>query len=1599
MDEPEKFDISALRRSLEDARRDLLDLTPRNRLLNTVRRRTRSSSIEVLDELSGQIFRILVQEGREMSFLPRPESPDDSLHPDEQTPVVFDTDLVQPDEEEIGPDGVAARHVDNRLQTGMASPVLQKRLLRMYHDARTFEEEQGVNILFLALGFLRWYEDERSDRPRHAPLILVPVELDRPSARSRFRIRWSSQDIATNLSLQAKLRADFGIDLPDTPDNPEDIAPDAYFAAVHDAIETMPRWEVLADDMVLWFFSFAKLLMYRDLDPDNWPTEDNLTSRPLVNALLGDGFVYEPPLCGEDEKIDHLLPALNTLHVLDADSSQSLAIEEVKRGRNLIIQGPPGTGKSQTIANLIAAAVMDGKRVLFVAEKVAALAVVKRRLDNIGLGDMCLELHSNKAKKREVIQELGRTLDLSRPMIDDVVQTASQLEVTRTRLNAHCEMMHTPDQPSGLTPFQTIGSLVELRAAGVPTVEFGLPDAENWTAQEVRTRISILEELAEFVEEIGQPSQHQWRGVMLDASLPMDRQRLSERLPALLSAVRELIDAIQSLAGKVHYPVELSATGAARLVNYVRHLGLAPKLDTEALAHSVWVEERTGIAEVVRAGVQYAESREKLANHVTEAGWTAELDQARRELAAHGRSILRIFKGPYRRAMANLRGICVRKPPRSLRQRLNILDTLMNGQRAYAVVELHREVGERAFGQLWRDGASDWRQLASIESWDQSCTDHPDVPGDFRTTLHHIENMQELTSRADQIEGQVARVPAALQTVFKEVQLDLTAAFGAQATPASAAILNVSLEEIRRRLESWLHDVDSISKWIAYRYRDRTAREVGLSEIAERLFDGRLAASDAVLQFNMAYYELIIRRMMKSHPSWAAFDGLSHERVLEDFRHLDQRRIALARQQVAMRHYECIPRGSAEIGEVGIIRRELNKRRRHLAIRQLLRRAGNAVTRIKPVFMMSPLSIAQYVEPGTLEFDILFIDEASQVRPVEALGAAARTKQIVVVGDDKQLPPTRFFVRTLDDIDPEEIESDQRAGDLESILGLCHSQQMPSRMLRWHYRSRHHSLIAVSNHEFYDSRLFVIPSPVHEPSNLGLVFHHVVDAIYDRGGSATNRLEAEAVARAVMGHAEQHPNLTLGVGAFSLRQRDAIVDELERLRRENPQLEAFFALGTTEPFFVKNLENIQGDERDVIFVSVGFGPDASGYMTMNFGPVSSEGGERRLNVLITRARHRCEVFSSITHDQIDLGRATGRGPKSLKAFLSYAQTGNLDVAVVSGAEFDSPFEESVARAVAAHGYELDAQVGLAGFFIDLAVKDPGRPGRYLLGIECDGASYHSSRSARDRDRIRQQVLEDRGWIIHRIWSTDWFNRPEDQLRKVLGAVEAARAQAAGRQDDSASARSNPTIPPPPFVRRELKEDLFRAKEPPEDSFAVPYEEAFFRVPRLRAIHETPVKNLAQIIARIVKIEGPVHADEIAQRVTELWGLSRTGSRIQRRVQAALGLACRLDLVHRDGEFYQARLERMVAVRCRDNVRSSTLRHPNRLAPVEIRRCIELLLQHHVGATREEAIISTARIFGFRSTSSQLRSIVEGQVNALLSDGAIVEEDGRLNLPA
>ncbi|MFC2159075.1 DUF3320 domain-containing protein, partial [Acidobacteriota bacterium] len=667
-------------------------------------------------------------------------------------------------------------------------------------------------------------------------------------------------------------------------------------------------------------------------------------------------------------------------------------------------------------------------------------------------------------------------------------------------------------------------------------------------------------------------------------------------------------------------------------------------------------------------------------------------------------------------------------------------------------------------------------------------------------------------------------------------------------------------------------------------------KDLGLGFVLEEVESWQNIREDIVRVFETTWYEGLIESAFSERPNLRNFDQVIHEHNLKRFRELDKFLLEYNRMQLAEKHWGNLPSLSYG-GELTTIKTEINKRRRHKPIRKLIMDAGRAIQAIKPVFMMSPMSVAKYLPPGLVEFDLVVFDEASQVKPVDALGAILRGNQVIVVGDHKQLPPTSFFELLTENIDE---DYEYVVSDIESILNLFLAQNAHSCMLKWHYRSRNDSLIAVSNNEFYNNSLVCFPCPGTNPISEGLVFHQISDSYYDRGGSRSNLGEAKIVAKAILRHADENPDLTLGVAAFSSAQRDAIINHLELLRRQDNSHEDYFNSHSHEPFFVKNLENVQGDERDIVLISVGYGKTKEGLISLNFGPLNNEGGERRLNVLITRARYSCHVYANFTAADIDTRRTKSRGMIALKNFLTYAKDRTLYSPYSTGLEPESPFELEVLRVLGQSGYQVEPQVGAAGFRIDIGVIDENKPGRYLLGIECDGASYHSARSARDRDRLRQEVLEGLGWRLHRIWSTDWLRNPDRELGRVVESIEKARVYWAGIDSEEATKCSS-RRPPPSVIER-----THETKQDKNEFFLEPYQEAEIAIIlRGQELHEISPREMAIFISQIVNLEGPVHKDIVLRRITHGAGLKRAGNRIRSAFLKGIKRALRDEMFEKD----------------------------------------------------------------------------------------------------
>jgi hypothetical protein len=1556
--QPRDTNRSLLEELLHKTRRSLVDTGSRNRLINFPKGSSKAKSIEVIDELSDQVFDILFRQSKKMAFLPGRKSDEGTTQEDDE-PYLF---LPAPEETQAG--ALATRHIDTKLQTRLTPEGLQKRLMGLYRDAKSLFEEQGTDVLYLALGFLEWYEAPQSETARFAPLVLLPVELVRDDARSVFKVQIREEDLSHNIALEERLMQDLGIVLPSIPDD-EDWTPQQYFASVREVVASQKRWRIDENGIALGFFSFTKIGMYRDLDPANWP-DNKLLNHPLIQSLLVDGFVAEEPLFPDGTTMDDVLHPADMVHVVDADGSQALVIEAIRQGRNLVVQGPPGTGKSQTITNIIATAVRDGKKVLFIAEKLAALNVVYSRLQRAGLSAICLELHSRNSNKRAVLEELHKTLNATTPSLPDM-DLLERLRNARDQLNRNAAILNTPIGDTGVTAFQALGMQVKLVGEGVPPPDLKLLQAGHWTPTQFASVTQATQQLAQLVQTSGHPNEHPWRGT---CNMDIQPAELSRLIPRLQAAATQC-HALQKTASVAFALLKLDESfilpNIRNAIGLLSALAKRPDADSATIEAILKCAERQRILPAFERQLHFDSEAAILGEWFTDQAMQADVKSMRDAISMKGGSVVGRLTGTFRSARDKLKAISMGELPSDTKEWVKRLDRLIAALSEYEKVESDQSFLSLSLGSLGENPQSNVKQIDRLIQWVS------DVESLAGTASRHL--IYDTSIPVSFLHKNATELDAALQSA-ENTLLEL----GTSLEIEPKAMLDVAtfdaapMSEFANRFQEMSSAPTRYDEWVRLQDMYTTLKGCDGENIASRIFAPGFSVKAVLSELAYCRAETIWSNAVKHFPELSRIEGDARLTLVNEFSDLDQKRQKLAQREVLVKHGVSMPRGS--MGQMGIIRSEIARKRGHIAVRKLVGRTGEVLQKIKPVMLMSPLSIAQFLPPRSADFDLLVIDEASQVKPEDALGAIARCKQLVVIGDKKQLPPTSFFDRMVNDEELENEDEDapvvSSPGDMESVLTLCEARGVPGRMLRWHYRSKHPSLIEVSNSEFYGDDLFLPPSPKYDRTLDGFVVTKIKGA-YDRGGKRTNKIEADAVIAAVCHHARSSPHRSLGVVTFSVSQRQLIQDLLEFRRQEDKKLDQYMANLGSEEFFVKNLENVQGDERDVIFVSVGYGPRAAGLGldSMSFGPVSSEGGERRLNVLFTRARFRCEVFVSFASADIDLNRTSQRGPEVLKRFLRFGETGSSDLPKPLGG-FDSPFEESVAAAIAAMGYEVDSQVGSVGFRIDLAVKNPHRKGQYICAIECDGANYHSTRSARERDRLRQSVLEGLGWKFHRIWSTDWFRNPDLQKQKLRNILSGFLT--------SGDAENLPVVEEPQVGTKPVPTEKI---EPVASSLTSTemYEEAMFKVSKASEPHEVSVEDLAEIALKILDVEWPVHSDEVTRRVAHLFGKERAGSRISYAVLNSLLYCLESKTAFNDGDFWSpVNAARTIKVRNRSNA-SLTVRRADMLPPAEIKEAVRLCAEANGEMQIQQLTVAVTRVLGFERAGPDLKAVIESVVSA------------------
>ncbi|MHB9038775.1 MAG: DUF4011 domain-containing protein, partial [Armatimonadota bacterium] len=928
---------------LAAARQNLLDLSNRNRLLNC--RLDSDRVIRVFDELPDQVYGMLVRDKKPMGFLPAVES--------EQNGILLEIDeseaeLEQPEEDGNG-NGPAKRHTDSHLQTKVTSARLQTRLLRMYTEAQTAIEEQGINILYLAVGFLKWYEKDSSDIPRYSPLILIPAKLERRSAGSKFRVSWSEEDIETNESLVVKLQTEFGIELPRLPEDSEALTPSVYVAEVGKAVDKS-RWEVV-DDILLGFFAFGKLRMWKDLDPEVWDESTGPEKSDIIRSVLLAQQLQEPSPYSDEEFVDHHAGASDILLVKDADSSQVLSVLEVLNGRSAVVQGPPGTGKSQTITNIIANVVASGKTVLFVSEKMAALEVVKRWLDQVGLGDSCLELHSFKARKTQVIHSIRQTIESGRPTKPDHKSESAELAVLRKNLNDFAFAMNTPVAEGGISPHEAIGMVERHSQIIPPLAHVSMPNAATWNRVRLNQNRDHVALVAKHLDLVGNPQQHSWRGVMVPTLLPSDGQTLAELTDNLLMHVKLLHDTLQSVCTPLGLSVRYTLAHSAPTITLCNLLLERPDSDPGGIANPVWLTNQVDISALLVDGSRFSALRSALLERVSEDSLGQDYTETTRWIKQKGHSVTRFLSGDYWRARKHIIRSCRKgKQPNDYKQAVSLLCDLCEYRELQTSIVCRDELGSNAFGAQWSGLQSDWLVFQRVAEW------VPQVVQLIKTNsiLKNCEGIgdEDLSQQRDDIENLRQRVNGALDEWSKILKYDYAEAFG-------TGCENVTLENWIERLELAKAGVEAVYEWIEYRRNRHAFRELEMAPIADLFDRGKIEPERLVAQFEYTSANEILRAALTTRPILGQFNGDTHAHLIEKFRSLDRRLIETTRQYLAAKLWDRLPQltiGDPEDSPMNYLTRTLRRKKGLPCIREFMERVGSIVTQIKPCFMMSPMS-------------------------------------------------------------------------------------------------------------------------------------------------------------------------------------------------------------------------------------------------------------------------------------------------------------------------------------------------------------------------------------------------------------------------------------------------------------------------------------------------------------------------------------------------------------------------------------------------------------------------------------------------------------------
>ncbi|URZ18332.1 DUF3320 domain-containing protein [Clostridium felsineum] len=1834
--------MSVLDIKIDNWKKKLLDLGKRNKLINY--KENKRSTLKIVTPCIDELYKELVVEEKKLKF-----SKPSYMENLEDSDIEETNSIVKGD-----------------IETNQTIYEQQKTLSNLRNKSRLAKEEQGINTLYLSLGFLNWKENFNSTQILVSPIILIPVKITLESLTEPFILSLDDDEIVVNPTLAFKLENDFGIALPEFDTDEGDL--NNYFKTIEEIVVNN-NWSVDRNSS-LSLLSFLKINMYKDLEKNR----DKIELNPIITAISGeDNQLLEPSSSLNNYDHDNKTKPSELFQVLDADASQQDAILYAKKGISFVLQGPPGTGKSQTITNIISESLADGKKILFVSEKMAAIEVVYKRLDAAGLGDFCLTLHSYRANKKEIIKQLVKMLNVNKVKLqDEALYELDALKFERDKLNEYDRELHMKCEPFKKSIYEVNGYLSRL--LDVESVIFNIENVaeidnerfneykyylekfskalrENkddlllnpWrnsnihiVSNELRYDIEKhlkdllpkLKEINNFCFEIIAKyklpisisiSNIKELSLILEISMKSpivpfnwfnqtDIKELSQYAHELNKTKNEYLDLVSEIeekydksyflidAKKTYDDLELFLNNVKKFLNYETYKDKDDQIINECSNIKIIIENTINnfeeVEEVSRKTsdilgvdskfltIEYIRAKCELLSllmlnpkpipvwfeddkfEIIEKVFlemehkyfelTKKIEELRKNydikiLDIDFERILSKFKTKYtsffKQLNKNYRNdknilksysnkvikkiddkTCV-EVLNQIKDINDLKEYFKNNEQKFVTFfgnyfkkeytnyeELKKSLGdyrkikeyygnegipdiikkllinsnmteveniynkfqkcivnnkdidelgkilqsekiiykldiisgvkflqeilcdfnilEKAYNKLktystknikYSDSINDLTSLIKIQNISLEISEKSnDIKNKFEFLYQGInsdwvgilnklewfenfkkkviefelpENFNKLVCGNKKFIEKVREEHDNLCEKYNDIKADFQ--WFVNLFEKKEELIGAELNDLIGRIELCLSNIALLEMWIDYRNSREKCIEIGLEEYIDKIENAKFKSNMIVPVFLKRFYRLWLDTAITNKPAIIEFRSRIQKDRISNFSRLDIKQLDIAKYRIKERLINSLPDANlitSSRDEVGILKREANKQRKIMSLRNLFKSIPELILTLKPCLMMSPLSVSMFLESDEYNFDVVIFDEASQVCTEDAIGAIYRGKQVIIAGDKEQLPPTNFFNSNISDEDFDDEEEDvDDVNSYESVLDEALSA-LPERTLLWHYRSKHEHLIAFSNIKIYGGNLITFPSNVDKVKDNGVEYIYVKDGIYERNGKKCNSIEAKKVAEMVFEHINKFPNRSLGVVTFSQSQQHAIEIAINDLRISNSKYEEFFNEDKEDAFFIKNLENVQGDERDTIIFSIGYAKDINGRMYMNLGPLSRNGGYRRLNVAITRAKYNIKLVGSILPTDIDLDRTNSKGVRMLKNYMEFAIQGvnalENEITVSESICLESPFEESVYDFLVMKGYNVITQVGCSGYRIDLAVKHPTLNGIFVIGIECDGAAYHSARTARERDRLRQSVLENIGWKIYRIWSTDWVKDRTTEGNKLIEAIDKAIAQYDNNFEDIYMSKNN---------NEKVSDNSDYLVETDQENLKKdnPFGFTFYKETNIYEVEKSFNYNkyLSDVIVHVVNNEYPIHFDLLCKRVAALFGNQKVTIKVKKGVKNAIDYMLN-NLIEMKSDFCWLKGNEDVCVRI-PSEKDENIRPIQYIAKEELSEAMITIIDRSFGIEVNDLLSITAKVFGFNRSGTKIIDSMKVAYSELINSKRIKTIDDKV----